>query len=259
MDALRSLIAATDSGTVTVLATVIAVRGSAPRGPGARMLVDGSGHITGTVGGGEVETTACAAAAEMLAGGDTTRTLEVPTRCGGVATVFLERFGVPRRLVVVGAGHVGRAVVSAATSASFAVTVIDRSGAVELADSAGVRVLVLVATDPAVLAGLDNRPNTQVIVATGTHDADIAWAVAALEAGFAGVGVVGSRSKAATLHRTASDAGVPPERMATLRCPVGLDLGGATPGELAVAIVAELVVLANRGEVPPTWRKPSPG
>jgi len=257
MDALRSLIAATESGTATVLATVIAVRGSAPRGPGARMLVDGSGHTTGTVGGGEVEATACAAAAEMLAGGDTTSTLDIPTRCGGVVTVFLERFGVPRRLVVVGAGHVGRAVVRAAASASFAVTVIDRSGAVALAETAGVRVLA--ATDPAVLAGLDNRPDTEVIVATGTHDADIAWAIAALQAGFAGVGVVGSRSKAATLHRIASDAGVPPERMPALRCPVGLDLGGATPGELAVAIVAELIVLANRGEVPPTWRKPSPG
>jgi xanthine dehydrogenase accessory factor len=180
----------------------------------------------------------------------------VPTRCGGVAVVFLERLGAPRRLLVVGAGHVGRAVTAAAARASFAVTVIDRSGAPELAGDEAVRVLA--AAEPGMLADLEHREETQVVVATGTHDADVTWAVAALAAGFSGVGVVGSRSKAAALHRAAADAGLPAERLGRLRCPVGLDLGGATPGELAVAIVAELVMLANRGEVPASWRKPSP-
>lgn len=256
MDVLRRLVAAADAGRTTVLATVIEVRGSAPRGPGARMLVEAGGQTTGTVGGGEIEAAVIAAARALLAGSEPPRTLEVPTRCGGVAVVFLERLGTPRRLLVVGAGHVGRAVTAAAARASFAVTVIDRSGAPELAGDESVRVLA--AAEPGMLADLEHREETQVVVATGTHDADVTWAVAALAAGFSGVGVVGSRSKAAALHRAAADAGLPAERLGRLRCPVGLDLGGVTPGELAVAIVAELVMLANRGEVPASWRKPSP-
>ena len=256
MDVLRRLVAAADAGRTTVLATVIEVRGSAPRGPGARMLVEAEGQTTGTVGGGEIEAAVIVAARALITGSAPPRTLEVPTRCGGVAIVFLERFGAPRRLLVVGAGHVGRAVATVAVRASFAVTVIDRNGAPELA---GVEaVCVHAATEPGVLADFEHREETQVIVATGTHDADVSWAVAALAAGFSGVGVVGSRSKAATLHRAAADAGLPAERLARLRCPVGLDLGGVTPGELAVAIVAELVMLAHGREVPPSWRKPSP-
>jgi xanthine dehydrogenase accessory factor len=256
MDVLRRLVAAADAGRTTVLATVIEVRGSAPRGPGARMLVEARGDTTGTVGGGETEAAVIAAARALLAGNGPPRTLEVPTGCGGVAVVFLERLGAPRRLLVVGAGHVGRAVAAAAARASFAVTVIDRGGAPELAADESVRVLA--AAEPAVLADCEHREETQVIVATGTHDADVSWAVAALAAGFSGVGVVGSRSKAATVQRAAAGAGLPAERLALLRCPVGLDLGGATPAELAVAIVAELVMLAHGREVPASWRKTSP-
>ncbi len=62
MDALRRLVTVADAGGTTVLATVIDVRGSAPRGAGARMLVEAGGQTTGTVGGGEIEAAVIAAA-----------------------------------------------------------------------------------------------------------------------------------------------------------------------------------------------------
>ena len=109
------------------------------------------------------------------------------------------------------------------------------------------------------LGNLEHPEVTQVVVATGDAEADGAWAVAALARPFAGVGVVGSRTKAAAIRHAAAAAGVPPDRVHTLRCPVGLDLGAVTPEEIAVSIVAELIRLDRTGEVPEGWRRASRG
>ena len=115
------------------------------------------------------------------------------------------------------------------------------------------------ATEPSALEGWEYAERTHVIVATGDADADSAWAVAALARPFAGVGVVGSGNKAAAIRHAAAGAGVRPERIHTLRCPVGLDLGAVTPAEIAISIVAELIRLDRVGEVPEGWRRPSRG
>jgi len=256
MDALRRLVQIVEGGGTCVLATVVAGRGSVPRGPGARMIVEADGTGTGTVGGGEIEAVVLARARELLARPEVgTMTVDVEARCGGVVTAFLEHFGPARTLVVVGAGHVGTAVVQAAVRAGFAVTVLGRSRTGEFEGVPGI--VTRDTADPAALAELPHAGQSQLIVATGSHDADVAWAVAGLRAGFAGVGVVGSHAKAAAVQEGARDAGLAPERIERLRCPVGLDLGAVTPGEIALAIVAELLLLAQRGEVPKGWRKSS--
>jgi xanthine dehydrogenase accessory factor len=70
---------------------------------------------------------------------------------------------------------------------------------------------------------------------------------------------VGSRNKAAAIRHAAVATGVPPDRVHTLRCPVGLDLGAVTPEEIAVSIVAELIRLDRTGGVPEGWRRASRG
>ncbi len=139
MEILRRLIENVDSGTRCVLATVVAAHGSAPRGQGARMLLRADGGREGTVGGGEVEGEVLRAAQGMLAGGPAGRVIEMPTNCGGTVTVMLERFGPQRRLLVVGAGHVGRALALAAAHAGYRVTLASPGGA-ERPEGAGVTV-----------------------------------------------------------------------------------------------------------------------
>ena len=255
MDVLRKLLQAVDAGDTCVLATVAGVQGSAPRKDAARMLVSARGLTCGTVGGGEVEAAARAAASEMLAGPDRGRLLEIATNCGGVVTVMLEKFAPRRRLLVVGAGHVGRVVASAGSRAGYRVTIASPGGSEHAQDVEEFESVA--AGDPEVLDHWENAERTQVIVATGDADADTAWAVAALARPFAGVGVVGSKNKAAAIRHAAAGAGVHPDRIRTLRCPVGLDLGAVTPEEIAVSIVAELIRLDRTGEVPEGWRRAS--
>ena len=238
MDILRRLVELHDGGESCVLATVVRVTGSAPRHEGARMLVRPGGRSEGTVGGGEVEERSRDAAEEMLASGEPAhRMLEVPTQCGGRVEVHLELFGIPRRLVVVGGGHVGAAVARLAASVGYRVTVVDPHGAPRLDDEPGVEVVV--SGDPAVLEEMAPG-GTQVMVATGNREDDARWAVEALRRGFAGAGVIGSSSKARVIRRAVEEAGLDP---GLLRCPVGLDIGSETPEEVAVSVVAELIAL----------------
>lgn len=251
MNVLAELVRVVESGETCALATIVAAQGSTPRKAGARLVVTASGRQFGTVGGGELESAVLAATRDLLSGKEASCVLELPA-CGGTVTVYLERFAPVRQVLVVGAGHVGGAVARAAAAAGYRVTVVSPSALPGLDDTPDVTVLH---TRSAVaLADLQQAEATHVIVATGEHDADLAWAVAALTGSFASVGVVGGPRKAEAIRAQAEATGIAPNRVAMLRCPVGLAIGAVTPAEIAVSIVAELVMLDRNREVPPSWR-----
>jgi xanthine dehydrogenase accessory factor len=253
MNVLRQALEWVDGGRTCVLVTVVQAEGSAPRKHGARMVLASDGQQVGTVGGGEVEERAVAEARGLLQAAETTRVVEQVATCGGTVSLFCEKLAPERRLVVVGAGHVGKAVAVAAAQAGFRVTVVAPSAPDRLAGFPGVGAVA--GDDPAWLDLLDAPPATHVVCATGTHEGDTAWAVAALQGGFASVGVVGSGKKAQAIRREAAAAGVAPRRIHDLRCPVGLDLGAVTPEEIATAVTAELILLERQGSIPKAWRK----
>jgi xanthine dehydrogenase accessory factor len=243
------------SGQTCVLATTVAAHGSTPRKEGARLVLAASGEQIGTVGGGELESLVLSTAKAMLTGREKTCLVEAPA-CGGTVTTYLEVFAPERQVLVVGAGHVGRAVALAARASSFRATVAAPSAPERMADAP--EVATIAAAGPEALASFPEPGATHVIVATGDNDVDVAWSVAALAGPFASVGVVGSAGKAARIRHQAASQGVPPARVATLRCPVGLAIGAVTPAEIAVSIVAELVMLDRAGSVPESWQiKPS--
>lgn len=99
LEALRD---AVEAGRTVALATVVAARGSTPRGAGSRMVVDPERGVLGTIGGGCGEADVLAAAPAVLRDGEP-RLIRVelmdavdswsPAVCGGVMDVFLEPVG----------------------------------------------------------------------------------------------------------------------------------------------------------------------
>ncbi len=99
----QALAEAHEAGRPCVLATIVATKGSTPRKVGARMLVDPSAGLTGTVGGGCGEAEVIDAASRVLETGFPERILVdltedfttwSPAVCGGVMDVFVERVAV---------------------------------------------------------------------------------------------------------------------------------------------------------------------
>ena len=178
--------------------------------------------------------------------------------------IFLERLEPAERLLVFGAGHVGRAVCAAAGRLGFEVTVVDAREALALPGAlpgaAAVR-----CEDP-VLAVARLRPDaaTYCLVATHAHALDEAVVGALLATPARFVGMVGSRRKRERFLLQLRGRGVAEADLARLRTPVGLDLGAVTPEEIAVSIAAELVAV-RRGAVqapaasPPQAPRPAAG
>jgi xanthine dehydrogenase accessory factor len=95
MNILRQAVARAEAGERLALVTVIAVRGSAPRHAGTKMLVSADGAITGTIGGGRIEQEATQAGAEVAAGAPARRLRQHLVRdlamcCGGSMELYVE-------------------------------------------------------------------------------------------------------------------------------------------------------------------------
>lgn len=239
------------AGRPFVLATVIATEGSAPREPGAKMLVRLDGSIAGTVGGGPLEGMAIVTARELLQEGGASKKEsfelrhEGPTslkmRCGGRVEVFFDVHRPPAAIVVVGGGHVGRATAAVTVAAGIPTIVVDDRE--EFADPArfpGARVLRKDLRTEG-LAGVPVNPGDAIVIVTRCHDVDEGVLRAAIATPASYVGMIGSRRKVAEIFRRLAGDGVDPAADLRVHAPIGLALGTDAPGEIAVSIVAEVL------------------
>jgi xanthine dehydrogenase accessory factor len=234
------------AGEPFVLATVTENSGSSPRKAGAKMLLRRDGSLLGSVGGGRVESETIMAARAALEEG-TPRTLpfelseENGFACGGAMTVYVEPYSSAPRLVMFGAGHVGKAVAALAKVCGFHVTVVDERA--ELANREE-----FPCADELVLAKLSEAfelvpitPESFVIVATPGHLSDFEAVRGALASKARFIGLLGSRRKREALLKTLSEEGYSEAQRARVVTPVGVDIGAETPEEIAVSIVGQLV------------------
>lgn len=164
---------------------------------------------------------------------------------------LIERLVLPPRVIVFGAGHVGRAVALAASGAGFRVVVVDDRP--EFADAGRFPpdISVHAATVSEALDALPIVPADAIVIATRghRHDAVILERVAASAAGY--VGLLGSRRKRSVVTHALQRAGVPLAALQRVRVPVGLPIGAVTPEEIAVSIVAELIAWRRQPGVEP--------
>ncbi|MCM3878003.1 MAG: XdhC family protein [Thermoanaerobaculia bacterium] len=235
------------------MATVVSAVGSTPREITARMLVLADGSTVGTIGGGKFESLVVADARKLLEdhGLPFTRGYAfVPAGenafgavCGGTATVLLEIVEKAPRLLVVGAGHCGRALARAAAFSGYEVTVADeREEQLDpAAFPAGAR-LVHVKDDYSDLPLPD--PKDSVAIVSRGHVTDGLAFRRLRGAPLAYLGMIGSKAKRKVLFDELRAEGVTEEELRRPKCPIGLDIGAESPEEIAIAIVAELI--ANR-------------
>jgi xanthine dehydrogenase accessory factor len=243
-------------GDSAVLCTIIASQGSTPRHEGSKMLVYQDGRTEGSVGGGELEDRVVAAAQEALGDGRP-RTLEFsmvdpkrgdPGVCGGTMTVFVEPMLPPATIVVIGAGHVGRAVVHLAKWLGFRVLVSDDRPEFCTPESTPDADVYL----PCLMAELPSQfPITNhhyLILTTRNVMVDVPGLPALLETSAAYIGIIGSKRRWTTTRSKLIEAGVPAEKLNRIISPMGLELKAETPEEIAVSILAEIIMLRRGGD-----------
>ncbi len=237
------------------LCTVTKSEGSTPRHVGSKMLVHPDGNFIGTVGGGELENRVIKAALESIQNG-TAQTLSYsmadPSRgdpgvCGGQVEVFVEPILPTPLLIVIGAGHVGKAVVHLAKWLGFRVAVSDDRAEFCTPES-------IPEADAYYPVAMDELPKhitidkrTVLILTTRGSAIDAAGLSPLLDSAAAYIGIIGSKRRWATTVKALKDKGVSDEKIARVHSPMGLELQAETPEEIAVSIMAEVMMLKEKG------------
>lgn len=234
------------AGTPAALATVIEAGGSTPRKAGAKMLVLADGSSLGTVGGGRPEAETIEAALRVV-GGTSPCTLnfilteEHGYVCGGSAAIFIEPLNSRPRLLLFGAGHVGRALAPLAAGCGFRVSVVDDRPECATAELLPGAAEIVCSPMPEALDTMFVDDATFIVVVTRGHESDFAVVRRALRTGAPFIGLVGSRRKREALFGQLRGEGVAERDLERIVSPVGIAIGAETPEEIAVSIVAQLI------------------
>ena len=236
----HELLSAYDGGEPAALATVVRSEGNtAPLG--AKLLLRSDGSIAGSIGTAELDETALEVAARVASvGANEAVTIDDKTE------LFVEGFTTPPTLVMVGGGHVGKATADLAHRLGYRVYIVD-----DREDFANPErfpyaeeTIVTPYTDWA--THLDVNVNSFIVVASRGHWFDDVALESALTTRARYIGLLGSRRKTLMIYQRLLQLGIPRERLAEVRAPIGLDIGALEPEELAVSIMSE-IIMARRG------------
>ena len=239
---------------------ITGTRGSTPRDTGTSMKVTAD-DTRGTIGGGALEYSAIATARNLLAAGQTAHSETIPLGpslgqcCGGAVTLRytdtphvmqpLDQFTVhrilpdpahPKHLWLWGAGHVGRAIVTAAHPQAFKITWID-TAADRFPHRIPQHATPIPAADMPLLAA--RAPAyAHHLVFTYSHEIDLALCAALLRRGGASIGLIGSDTKWARFSRRLRAMGLDP---AAITCPIGDKTLGKAPDQIANGVIRALL------------------
>ncbi len=233
-DLLGDMLAASSGGKPVALATLLRKEGKDVR-PGGKLFVETDGAAHGSFGNTALDARARAAAHDALRQG-TARTIALDES----HELLVEPVVAKPRLIVSGGGHVGLALAKLAAQLEYEVTVVDDREDFSTRDRFGPGIDVVRMEMAEALRTLPMGWNTFVVIATRGHKLDAHCLREAVKRDVRYVGLLGSKRKTILIAKMLRDEGVPEERIRAVHAPVGLDLGGRTPAEIALAVLAEI-------------------
>ena len=257
MDIYEEIVKLRQEGRRGAVATIVSVRGSIPSFKTAKMLVRDDGSICGTIGGGCVEADVWRAAREAMEQ-EKSRMLTFDLNqdpkydtglvCGGTLEIFVEPILPQVLLYIFGAGHVATSLYETAKNVGFDVVIVDdRDTYAKRERFPEAREVIAEDFDQAMNRLAPSEASYIVIVTRGHRDdmRILRWAVQT-KARY--VGMIGSKRKTISIFRELQKEGLPARLFERVHAPIGLDIGAVTPGEIAVAITAELIAVHRKVE-----------
>ncbi|TKJ41812.1 xanthine dehydrogenase [candidate division LCP-89 bacterium B3_LCP] len=250
LDVWKELTEIEKAGISSALVTVIATKGSTPREVGAKMIVFADGRTSGTVGGSAVEVLIIKDAVDAIKEGkahkveyklhqedeDSTGML-----CGGVMEFFIEPLKRVPRLYIFGGGHVGLALAKLVTELGYPYTVLDdraEFASDERFPHADERI-----SGPydELTDNLELIEPAYIVIVTAGHDSDLKVLRGVLGKKYHYLGMICSKKKKVEVFKILEDEGFSKGELEKVHAPIGLKIGGRSPAEIAVSIMAEVM------------------
>jgi xanthine dehydrogenase accessory factor len=249
---------ALESGRSFAAATIVQIRASSPREPGAKMGVFADGSTFGTIGGGLLEKLVVEDSLAAIRDGKPVfkkyklmpeESGGIGTECGGEVEVFIDVFLRDEKIILLGAGHVGYAVAKIAAILEMPLEVIDdRTEFANPARFPGAKIHNTAPKDTDFGSIITKK--SSVIIVTRSHDIDAAALRGVLKHDCFYVGMIASKRKSRVILDMLEKEGFSRESLDRVHTPIGLDIGAETPGEISLSIMSEIVSLKRLGKSP---------
>ena len=251
MKIFEELLKAISCRQTVVLCTVIETDRSVPRKAGAKMLVYDDGSTFGTIGGGEMEFRVISAAKESISEKKSRQlsyTLVDPSQgdpgvCGGDVTIYLEPFMPQTTILILGAGHIGKAVSELSSWLGYKVIVWDdREDVITTFAGEGETLTGDLAT--AIEEELIDE-HTRVVIVTRNADVDCKVLPLIMQTPAAYLGLMGSTQRWKVVREKLMGSGMRTEELERIATPIGIEIAAESPEEIAVSILAEVIAGDN--------------
>jgi xanthine dehydrogenase accessory factor len=257
---LAEIASALEGGPPVLVATVIAAPLDAPAGSGARMVVRPDGSSAGSLGDPALDAAVQKEAPDAFRrhgtetiyadrGGRVVGRLDAPKQES--YQVMLEVHEQPATLLVVGAGHVGKALATIGHMCGFSVEVIDDRPEFANAERFPEADRITCGRFDEVLDGYPIDGNTYVVCLTRGHKHDETSLRLVATSPAAYIGMIGSKRRAGAVLQHLIEEGIDRAAVESVHTPIGLDIGAETPEEIAVSIMAEIILTRRGGSALP--------
>lgn len=246
----EALLEAEREGKTAALATVIRTNGSVPRQAGTKMLVWPDGSFVGTVGGGMMESLIIQEGRAIMQHGQAqTFTYSLsdlkdgdPGICGGTVEIFVEAVGLMPTVLIIGCGHVGKALAELAKWSGYRVVVSDDRTELCTPDIIPNMDGYYPMAPEQLLDEVSIGPLTYVAALTRGLPVDVQLLPRLLESKAAYIGVIGSKRRWALTRKTLlEEHHLTETAVERIKSPIGLDIHAETPHEIAISIMAEII------------------
>ena len=209
---------------------------------GGKLLIRSDGSVEGTLGADNLNSEAIKYGIELMAYGNSKY---VRSETG--AEYFVEGYTTPPQIILCGGGHVSRAIYTFAVNLGFNLTVIDDRE--EFANKTRFPLANVVVAESSAegFRSIEINKNTFIVIATRGHRYDHVSLEAALNTSASYIGLLGSKRKTILIYEELLSKGVSIDRIKDVRAPIGLDINARTPEEIAISIMAEILMIRNGG------------
>lgn len=237
------------------MVTLTKSEGSTPGKEGSIMSVEPDGKIVGTVGGGKIEKTLIDEAVQCIGKNaskafqyELNASAELGMVCGGRVEGYIKVFGPSRKLLIAGGGHVALELYQMATILKYNTVIFEDREEFGNPERFPHAELVL----GNVAENLSNYPidsNSCVMLVTRGHKHDEEALKAVINSEAAYIGMIGSQSKAQQTMKKLLDEGYNEANVRRVYSPCGLGIGGTSPEDIALSILAEIQKIVHHGEL----------
>jgi xanthine dehydrogenase accessory factor len=206
------------------------------------LTLDEDGTSTGSLGDSTTDAEARTIAADVLRTGSRDVTITTPA---GSRRIFFDRYAPPTTLVIVGAGQIAMSLTVLARELDMRTIVVDGRERYATPERFPFADSICVGMPSEIVAGI--APTKRVAVVLVSHDYKYELPVLRqlLRQPVGYLGMLGSKKRGTAVRDLLRDEGFTDEELARVRTPIGLDLGGKSSPEVALAILAEIVAVRS--------------